>query len=167
MSPYFIAIIASSTAKHAGEPSQLPTQNSQIALEGMLKLLHTGYQSLPGFETGQETPAGAEDSPVRSLLVKVLQLSLDYWERTTQQTKADFVETSQIWKMHLDKEGTLRFRTLDRYLTTTTLPRKPRWRLILKTAYYVLNHCPEEPAMKKTLETELARLEKMLKSHTF
>lgn len=73
----------------------------------------------------------------RSLLVSLMQLSLDLWERLTRKTRIDLAERSGVWRITID-EGRLRVRAMDRYLSLDTLPEKPRWREVLRTAYFVL-----------------------------
>ena len=77
----------------------------------------------------------------RELLVKVLRESLILWESHTHQSKADLAEASRCWRVYLDGT-TAKTRTLDRYLSERTLPEKPRWQLVVRTAKYVLDHCP-------------------------
>uniref|UniRef100_UPI001981A438 hypothetical protein n=1 Tax=Vogesella mureinivorans TaxID=657276 RepID=UPI001981A438 len=73
----------------------------------------------------------------RGLLVSLMQLSLDLWERLTRKTRIDLAERSGVWRITID-EGRLRVRAMDRYLSLDTLPEKPRWREVLRTAYFVL-----------------------------
>jgi hypothetical protein len=77
----------------------------------------------------------------RELLVKVLRESLILWESHTHQSKADLAEASRCWRVYLDGT-TAKTRTLDRYLSERSLPEKPRWQLVVRTAKYVLDHCP-------------------------
>lgn len=74
----------------------------------------------------------------RAQLVTLMQASLDLWERMTRKTRIDLAERSGVWRITID-EGRLRVRALDRYLSLDTLPEKPRWREVLRTAYFVLS----------------------------
>ncbi|MCP5208506.1 MAG: response regulator [Hahellaceae bacterium] len=76
----------------------------------------------------------------RELLVKLLRETLGLWERYTHRTKADLAEESRCWRVYIDGT-TAKTRTLDRYLSERTLPEKPRWRLGIRTAKYVIDHC--------------------------
>jgi len=74
------------------------------------------------------------------LIVKALRTALISWERYTHKTKADLAEESHCWRVYIDG-ATAKTRTLDKYLSVKTLPAKPRWRAVIKTANYVLDHC--------------------------
>ena len=71
------------------------------------------------------------------LLVQLMTCSLQHWEETTGTTKIELAEQSGIWKVHLDK-GYFRLRTFDRYLRVPSVPQKPRWKVIIRTARFVL-----------------------------
>jgi len=76
----------------------------------------------------------------KELVVKTLRTTLITWERYTHKTKADLAEESHCWRVYVDG-ATAKTRTLDKYLSVKTLPAKPRWRAVIKTANYVLDHC--------------------------
>ncbi|MDX1453069.1 MAG: response regulator [Oleiphilaceae bacterium] len=76
----------------------------------------------------------------KELVVKTLRTALLTWERYTHQTKADLAEKSRCWRVYIDGT-TAKTRTLDKYLSVKTLPAKPRWRAVIKTANFVLDHC--------------------------
>ncbi len=82
-------------------------------------------------------PSSEPQQRFRALLVQLMQLSLDLWERLTRKTRIDLAERSGVWRITID-EGRLRVRAMDRYLSLDTLPEKPRWREVLRTAYFVL-----------------------------
>ena len=46
--------------------------------------------------------------------------------------------------IYMNPNGWERTQTLDRYLTLSTLPKQPRRRVVIRTAEYVLKHCPGE-----------------------
>ena len=92
-------------------------------------------------ETGSAGEEGGE-LDLRGLLVEVLRTAVHCWEQTTGRPKADLAEESGVWTVTLD--GSVRkTRTLDRYMDVETLPKRPRWRNVLATAAFVLEHCPE------------------------
>ncbi|MCP4751097.1 MAG: response regulator [Proteobacteria bacterium] len=100
---------------------------------------------------------------LRQVLVEVMSLSLRYWIQTTGKTKVDLAEESRIWTASLNKYGTWNTRTLDRYLTTESLPQKPRWRNVLQTAYFTIQNCPETAAELKTeFQEKIRQLENLL-----
>lgn len=73
------------------------------------------------------------------------------------------LEESQIWSAHLDKAGVFRTTTLNRYLKLKTLPKKPRWRDVLQTGYFVMRKCPFPSDQRDLLAQELSVLEKVLR----
>ncbi|MBS1256871.1 MAG: hypothetical protein MAG581_02699 [Deltaproteobacteria bacterium] len=85
-------------------------------------------------QTAFEQDAGQR---LREMLVQLMTLSLLHWEETTGTTKIELAEQSGIWKVHLDK-GYFRLRTFDRYLSVPSVPKKPRWKDVTRTARYVL-----------------------------
>jgi two-component system, sensor histidine kinase ChiS len=88
----------------------------------------------------------------RSLLVTLMQVSLDLWERLTRKTRIDLAERSGVWRVTID-EGRLRVRAMDRYLSLDTLPEKPRWREVLRTAYFVLSELQLDSTQRQQVET--------------
>ncbi len=101
----------------------------------------------------------------RERLVEVMALSLRYWIQTTRTTKLELAEQSGLWRAAADKEGTWRTRTLNRYLQVSKLPKNPRWRQVLQTAYYTLQQCPNQaPQLRTELESKLKNLERLLQT---
>lgn len=87
--------------------------------------------------------AGVEPSVrdgFRRSLVELMLASIEAWERTTGTSRLEFAEKSRIWRVNID-DGRLRARALERYLTVAKLPRNPRWRDVLRSAYFVLGRC--------------------------
>lgn len=98
-------------------------------------------------------PAGDRDESdaFRRRLVELMQATLQAWERATRQSRVEFAEKSGIWRIHVD-DGRLRMRSMERYLSLAKLPRHPRWREVLRSAYFVLAECTLDPAERTRLE---------------
>jgi hypothetical protein len=96
---------------------------------------------------------------LRELLVQLMTSSLQHWEETTGTTKIELAEQSGIWKVHLDK-GYFRLRTFDRYLSVPSVPQKPRWKDVTRTARYVLA-CGES-SVSENLRSTLKEFQKHL-----
>ncbi len=94
----------------------------------------------------------------RELLVKVLRESLMLWETHTHKSKADLAEASRCWRVYLDGT-TAKTRTLDRYLSERTLPEKPRWQLVVRTAKYVMDHVTLSSEENEKLEQMIDALD--------
>ena len=55
-------------------------------------------------------------------------------------------------------------RSMERYLSLAKVPRQPRWREVLRSAYFVLAECPLEPAERTRLEVLVAAVREQLKT---
>ncbi|NGZ12225.1 response regulator [Vibrio aestuarianus] len=100
---------------------------------------------------------------MREVLVEAMTCALDYWERVTSQSKFTFAEQSGLWRVYLDR-STLQTRTLDKYLRIETLPKTPRWRTVLNSLDYILEHCQEQGPERAHIETQRDKLQKLLTS---
>ncbi|WP_231872128.1 hypothetical protein, partial [Oleiphilus sp. HI0128] len=69
-----------------------------------------------------------------------LRNSLNIWERSTNKTKVDLAEQSRCWRVYVDGT-TVKTRTFDKYLSARTIPDRPRWRAVVRTANFVLANC--------------------------
>ena len=98
---------------------------------------------------------------LRQKLVEVMVLSIEIWEVATQKTKIELAEESGIWKAALEGDR-FRTKTLDRYLSINSLPKRPRWKSVTDTAHFVLVHCPVSLPQKVRLETALEELKQLL-----
>ncbi|MBD8524280.1 tetratricopeptide repeat protein [Pseudomarimonas arenosa] len=87
-------------------------------------------------------PAGREE--FRRHLVELMLLAVEGWERCTGLNRIELAERSRIWRVNID-DGRLRARAMERYLSLSKLPKNPRWRDVLRTAYYVLGNGEKMP----------------------
>lgn len=69
------------------------------------------------------------------LCLEACKWMLYVWEYNGQ-SKLELAENSGLWKITND-EGTLKTRTLDKYLRADTFPKRPRYRTVIKTLNYV------------------------------
>ena len=159
-------IITPSSASYAGEPGQL-IGTVQSVIDGLkLDISRQTPLSCPDVAT---TNADVDD--YRAAIVEVVTKSLLLWREATGQGKIDLAEQSGIWRVNLDRSS-LQVRTLDKYLLTDSLPQNPRWRDVLKTAEFVLEHVAKKSgidpakttATVNALEVSLARLRAILRS---
>ena len=97
----------------------------------------------------------------RNMLVKLMNQTLETWEKATGKGKVDLAESSGIWRAYLDG-GVFRTRTLDKYFSLETLPNNPRWKDVADTAAFVLEQKnlphPDSQALLETLN-QLRRLQ--------
>ncbi|MDT8447622.1 MAG: 7TM diverse intracellular signaling domain-containing protein [bacterium] len=87
---------------------------------------------------------------------------LNLWTQYSGKDKLQLAEDSGLWTVTAEASGTYRTRTLDRYLKSSTLPKRPRWRNVLQTAYFVRQHIPEGSDDRKILDQQLEQLEALL-----
>ena len=109
----------------------------------------SGIDSIAEYIDGQLPDLGSEGE-YRQQLVTLMRSALHTWEVTTQKSKIELAEESNIWAVSID-DGRLRTRTFDRYLRTEQLPKIPRWREVIRTAYYVLSDPSIEPELRASL----------------
>ncbi|HFG2039927.1 TPA: two-component system sensor histidine kinase ChiS [Vibrio cholerae] len=100
---------------------------------------------------------------MRAVLVEAMTSALNYWERVSGQSKFTFAEQSGLWRVYLDR-STLQTRTLDKYLRIETLPKTPRWRTVLNSLDYILEHCKEAGPERTHIEMQRDKLQKLLTS---
>lgn len=60
--------------------------------------------------------------------------------------------------MYTNLDGWERTQTMDRYLDIRTLPQKPRWRQVVRTAEFVLAACDTPSDLRDRLEAALIKL---------
>ncbi len=117
--------------------------------------------SFAAAEAIDETVSDADTDRFRRELVELMVYVVEVWERVTGRTRIDLAEKSRVWRVTID-EGRLRVRAMERYLSLARLPRQPRWREVLRTAYYVLSECRLDPddrdALRSLAETVQASL---------
>lgn len=87
----------------------------------------------------------------RRALVDLMQTSVETWERTTGSNRLELAEKSRIWRVNID-DGRLRARAMERYLAVSKLPQNPRWRDVIRSAYFVLAQCTMDPSAREDLQ---------------
>lgn len=110
-----------------------------------------------------QLPDAGEQDEYRQQLVNLMVATLHTWETTTHRSKIELAEESNIWVVSVD-EGRLRTRTFDRYLRIDMLPKIPRWREVIRTAYFVLANPEIEPEMRRKLESELNKTKALMQA---
>lgn len=109
-----------------------------------------------------DADSAEERDAYRRALVELMLATVAAWEGSTGKTRIDLAQESRIWRITID-EGRLRVRALERYLSLAKLPRRPRWREVLRTVYYVLTECPLDPAERESLKGRLEQVQDAVK----
>ena len=86
----------------------------------------------------KQNSAGNLVADPHKLAKTVLKKSLQIWGQCTGLDKANFAETSTLWKVYIDSNGWPRTPTLDKYLELAKMPRLPKWRKVIDSADFVL-----------------------------
>ncbi|WP_242111507.1 tetratricopeptide repeat protein [Luteimonas aquatica] len=97
-------------------------------------------QAAPGEDRAQDGAAPSVRDAFRRVLVELMLAVIDAWEGATGTGRLELAERSRIWRVNID-DGRLRARAMERYLAVSKLPRNPRWRDVLRSAYFVLAQC--------------------------
>ncbi|ENO2183759.1 response regulator [Vibrio alginolyticus] len=100
---------------------------------------------------------------MREVLVDAMTHALEYWESVTGESKFAFAEQSGLWRVYLDR-STLQTRTLDKYMRIETLPKTPRWRTVLSSIEFILEHCKEQSPERAYIEAQRDKLQRLLTS---
>lgn len=127
-------------------------------------LIVLGLQARSGENDEASPQATAADDPreagaldeirrneFRRSLVELMLAVIDTWERATGSSRLELAEKSRIWRVTID-DGRLRARAMERYLTVAKLPHNPRWRDVLRSAYFVLGQCAMEAQTRDDLQ---------------
>jgi tetratricopeptide (TPR) repeat protein len=101
-----------------------------------------------------------ESTEYQQALVSLMLAAVETWEESTGLTTIDLAEKSGIWLVAID-DGRLRTRTMEKYLTVQRLPRRPRWRQVVRTCRYVLIHCKLSAERRERLNALLERFLKL------
>jgi len=142
-----------------------PLYCSRIELEEELGVLQWSESRLERMtplhtsESRDEVSTVVSSSEFRAALVRLMAGSLDLWERITLKSRIELAERSGIWRITID-EGRLRVRAMDRYLSLDTLPEKPRWREVLRTAFFVLAELPLADPQRSRLESDIELIQR-------
>ncbi|OOF05309.1 hybrid sensor histidine kinase/response regulator [Salinivibrio sp. MA607] len=137
---------------------------SGYALGGDIRQLDALKAMGGEFEALAEKAEHQQESKIntrRQLIVEAMIAGLDYWEEATGKTKFDFAEQSGLWRVYLDRSS-LQTRTLDKYLLLETLPKTPRWRTVLNSIRFILDHCDKRSTTRTQLESYYQQLRQLL-----
>ncbi|WP_018871088.1 response regulator [Thioalkalivibrio sp. ALgr3] len=122
--------------------------------------VHENEQMRWALEEKEAHQPDGDEEDLRTQLATLLTRSLRDWELETGLTRADLAEESGLWTVTLD-DTTRKTRTLDRYCDPETLPRRPRWGLVIRTARFVAARV-EDTERKRDLLARAQRIEQRL-----
>ena len=107
----------------------------------------------------QTDPASPPAEDWKYEMVLLLQLTVDVWIRDGRELNALAVD-SGCWTLTREQNH-YRPKTLKNYLHLKTLPKRPKWQLVMRTAEFVLGECDTSP-LSLELESKTKRFEKKI-----
>jgi len=100
---------------------------------------------------------------LREALVNTMVNAVSIWESHTGTNKIELAEKSKIWTVSVDS-GSLRTRSLDKYLSLKKIPLNPRWRNVVGTCHFILADADIPVDKRKQLNADLDELMSAVKS---
>lgn len=88
-----------------------------------------------------EKKAGAvkgHSQQFKKQLVETMNMLVNIWERYTGTSRIELAEKSGAWTISIDN-GSLRTRSMDKYMSLHSMPKFPRWKNVIKTCHFVLS----------------------------
>ena len=78
------------------------------------------------------------------ICVESLNYALNLWQNFTEKDKRTLAEETKLWRITNDG-GTLKTRTLDKYLKLSQIPKNPRYATVAKTLIFIsrIDEIPE------------------------
>lgn len=175
-------LLAKTEALHAQENQYL--QKEILKRERLVQNLKASQQASPSATTQANWTDGTDDldslslekltpsealplepnekqellEKLRIASVDVMCCALECWEACTGKTKLDLAEESKIWHINIEDGCYRRTRTMDRYFSIRTLPKKPRLREVKRTAVFVLEQASID-SYKIALEEAFSRFQ--------
>lgn len=137
------------------------TNETAEALQNLLERKHP--KALPQ-STHTKDPTESDQSKTeetedpKEAIVSLLRHSLNLWERYTNKGKVELAEQSRCWRVYVDGT-TVKTRTFDKYLSARSIPARPRWRAVVRTANFVLANCPLNDDERQLLNQLCASVE--------
>ncbi len=96
-------------------------------------------------------------------LVKIMNDAVNIWEEHTKTNRVELADRSKIWTISVD-DGTLRTRSLDKYLSVDKIPKNPRWRNVVRTCHFILSDSTIGKNNRNKLEDNLSSLLSMVQN---
>ena len=135
-----------------------PFSSSELR-EVLMRLEHAVQSGDPNPIPLHPEPASPPADDWKYEMVLLLQLTVDVWIRDGRELNALAVD-SGCWTLTREQNH-YRPKTLKNYLHLKTLPKRPKWQLVLRTAEYVLGECDTSP-LSLELESKTKRFEKQI-----
>ncbi len=89
--------------------------------------------------------------------------AVDIWNRHTGKNRLDLAENSKVWTVTNDN-GTLRTRSMDKYLSLKNIPANPRWRKVVRTCHFILSDSNLNNTDREILNNNLNQIMQVIKA---
>ena len=90
-------------------------------------------------------------------LVTTMNNAINIWEKHTHSNRVELADRSGIWTVSND-DGSLRTRSLDKYLSNDKIPKNPRWRNVIRTCHFILSDSNISKSSREKLEKDLSKI---------
>lgn len=137
------------------------TNETEEALQKLFDQKHPKALPRTAREQNTSTAEQEQTEPTedpKEAIVSLLRHSLNLWERYSNKGKVELAEQSRCWRVYVDGT-TVKTRTFDKYLSARSIPARPRWRAVVRTANFVLANCPLTEDEKQLLNQLCALVE--------
>lgn len=101
---------------------------------------------------------------VNQQLVAIMHDAINLWVEHTGDNLIELADRSRIWTITNDN-GTLRARSLEKYLSLQKIPQNPRWRNVVRTCHFVLSEVGLGAEQRQQLNLKLESLMQMIKDY--
>ena len=99
----------------------------------------------------------------KEALTKAMVEAVDIWNRHAGKNRIDLAEKSKVWTVTIDN-GTLRTRSMDKYLSLKNIPANPRWRKVVRTCHFILSDSRLNSSDRDLLNNNLNQIMQVIKA---
>ncbi len=97
----------------------------------------------------------------QACLSQAMQACLSIWRQEFNKGEIELAQESKLWGVYFDKSNaTWKSPTLHRYLSTATLPTKPRWRKVIQTLEFAMQQLPSDHPERARLMFHYAEVQR-------
>ena len=169
---YYYSAIIKDPARKSSELFNQKTRSLEAVIKNVsevygketLKQIMDLRDMNPGLDAANDTFPDKEQ--FRMLIVQTMSSAVQAWESSTGQTKIDLADQSKLWKSYLDG-STWKTRTLDKYLNVKSLPKKPRWRQVVRTVHFILKQCQLSQEKHDELKQFIDKIEEIVRLKSY
>lgn len=115
-------------------------------------------------QDAQQTEHKLSQSEVNEQLVQLMLDATHTWMKHTGENLVELADRSHIWTITNDN-GTLRTRSLDKYLSIHKMPKNPKWRNVVRTCHFVLAEPELTSVDRNDLNQKLEGLIQVIKAY--